>query len=287
MEDDLKNHLFQSFGNTKFKLYEALDIRKPKENKLSSISNMRGKTALITGAASGLGRATAIKLANAECNVFLVDIDNEGLEQTVKLLSDSNVEVIAHTTDLSEASACAPTVAAAVAHFGQLDALCNIAGIIFVANTPDMPLVQWNQIIATNLTAPFLLCQAAIPHLVKKSGAIVNVASAAAFVGQAYGAAYSASKAGLVGMTKSMAVEFSKKTIRINAVAPGGMKTNIGKNFKPPEGCDFELMMRFTGPRGGMVEVDEVAAMVAYLASDAGRGFNGACINIDAGVTAG
>jgi NAD(P)-dependent dehydrogenase (short-subunit alcohol dehydrogenase family) len=88
-------------------------------------------------------------------------------------------------------------------------------------------------------------------------------------------------------MTKSMAIEFSKQSIRFNTVAPGGMSTNIGRNYRPPEGVDYDLMKRFSGPRGGMVEVDDVATMIALLASDGGRGFNGACINIDAGVTAG
>jgi NAD(P)-dependent dehydrogenase (short-subunit alcohol dehydrogenase family) len=203
------------------------------------------------------------------------------------MLPDSAAAVATHVADLTDRAACSIAVEAAVKRFGRLDALCNVAGIIFVDNSHDMPLDQWDAIFATNLTAPFLLSQAAIPHLLATNGAIVNVASAAAFTGQAYGAAYSASKAGLVAMTRSMAMEYAKQSIRINAVAPGGMMTNAAKNFRPPEGCDFDLMKRFTGPRGGMVEVTDVAAMVLLLASDAGRSFHGACINIDAGVTAG
>ncbi|MFD2432050.1 SDR family NAD(P)-dependent oxidoreductase [Sphingobium scionense] len=107
-----------------------------------------------------------------------------------------------------------------------------------------------------------------------------------AFIGEAYAAAYCASKAGLLNLTKAMAMEFQKQPIRINAVAPGGMITNIATNFRPPEGCDFELLKRFSGMRG-TVEVDDVADMVALLASPAGRGFHGNCISIDAGITAG
>lgn len=251
------------------------------------ISDMHGKAAVITGASSGLGRATAVKLAAAGCDLFLLGTNADGLAETAQLIEGSGVRVKTHVADLSEAATCAPAIEGAIGFLGRLDALCNVAGIIYVANTPEMPTEQWNRILATNLTAPFLLSQAAIPHLLETNGAIVNVASASAFVGQAYGAAYSASKAGLVALTKSMAIEFSKKSIRINAVAPGGMMTNIARNYRPPEGCDYDLMKRFSGPRGGMVEVDDVATMIAHLASDGSRGFNGACINIDAGVTAG
>ncbi|MFT3965376.1 MAG: SDR family oxidoreductase [Sphingobium sp.] len=252
---------------------------------MADVSTMNGKVALVTGATSGLGRASALALAEAGARLFLIGRDADGLAETVGLLPDR--EVATHVADLADPAACSAVIPAAIERFGQIDALCNIAGIIFVANSHEMPIGQWNNIIATNLTAPFLLSQAAIPYLLQTGGSIVNIASAAAFTGQAYGAAYSASKAGLVGMTKSMAMEYSRQSIRINAIAPGGMMTNVARNFRPPEGCDFDLMKRFTGPRGGMVEVPDVAALVVYLASDSGRGFHGACLNIDAGVTAG
>jgi NAD(P)-dependent dehydrogenase (short-subunit alcohol dehydrogenase family) len=177
-------------------------------------------------------------------------------------------------------------VAATVERFGQLDALCNVAGLIYLANTPEMPIEQYERTIAVNLSAPFHLSQAAIPHLLKTNGAIVNVASSAAFIGEAYAAAYCASKWGLLGMTKAMAMEYAKRPIRINAVAPGGMVTNIAANFRLPEGADIELIKRFSGMRG-TVEVDDVADMIVLLSSDAGRGFHGSCINLDAGITAG
>ena len=177
-------------------------------------------------------------------------------------------------------------VEAAVARFGRLDALCNIAGIIFLANSHQMPAEQWHKTMAINLSAPFFLSRAAIPQLLQANGAIVNVASSAAFIGEAYAAAYCATKAGLVNLTKAMAMEYMKQPIRINAVAPGGMITNIAANFRPPEGCDLELLKRYSGMRG-VVEVDDVADLVAYLACDAARGYHGACVSIDAGITAG
>ncbi|MCE7796237.1 SDR family oxidoreductase [Sphingobium sufflavum] len=250
-----------------------------------SKTDMTGKVAIVTGAASGLGRATALKLAEAGAKLALVDLNEAGLAETAALLG-AGVEALIHPADLSDAAASAGVVQAAVARFGRLDALCNVAGLIYLANTPEMPLDQFQRTLNVNLHAPFLLSQVAIPHLLETNGAIVNVASSAAFIGEAYAAAYCASKWGLLGMTKAMAMEYSKKPIRINAVAPGGMVTNIAANFVPPENCDFELITRFSGMRG-VVEVDDVADMILLLSSEAGRGYHGACINIDAGITAG
>lgn len=249
-------------------------------------TDMTGKVALVTGPASGLGRASALKLGSAGADLWLVDVNAEALAETAAMLADNGRAVATQVADLSDPAACAGVVAEAVAKFGRLDALCNIAGLIYLANTPDMPLDQYRRTMAVNLDAPFLLSQAAIPHLLETGGAIVNVASSASYIGEAYAAAYCASKWGIVGMTKALAMEFQKAPIRINAVAPGGMVTNIATNFRPPENCDFELLKRFSGMRG-TVEVEDVAEMILLLASEAGRGFHGACINIDKGITAG
>jgi len=248
--------------------------------------DMTGKAALVTGAASGLGRATAIRLASDGAQVCLVDLNADGLAETEAAIAKAGGAAFAHVANLSDPDVCAPAVAAAVARFGRLDALVNVAGVIRMAHSERMPRSDWDLTIAVNLTAPFLLSQAAIPHLLAVEGAIVNVASSAAFIGEAYAAAYCASKAGIVNMTKAMAMEFSRKPIRINAVAPGGMMTNISHGMTFPEEAEMDLIARFSGLRG-LVEVEDVAAMIALLASPAGRGYHGACINIDAGITAG
>ena len=149
-----------------------------------------------------------------------------------------------------------------------------------------MPLADWNFVIAVNLTAPFLLSQAAIPHLLKSEGAIVNVTSLAAHIGEAYAAAYCASKAGLAQLTKAMAMEYLKMPIRINAISPGGMATPIAASFVPPPGADIELLTRYR-PIRRLIEVSDMANMVAYLASDPAIGFHGAIIQMDEGMTAG
>ncbi|MFA7602418.1 MAG: SDR family oxidoreductase [Novosphingobium sp.] len=246
--------------------------------------DMRGKAALVTGAASGLGRATARKLAEAGANLCLVDVNGEALAETATMLGQA--EVLSHVADLSDPAACKEAVAQAVARFGRLDALCNIAGIIKFAHSHEMAQDDYLRTIAINLNAPFFLSQAAIPHLLASEGAIVNCASSAAFIGEAYAAAYCASKAGLVNMTKAMAMEYARKPIRINAIAPGGMMTNIAANMQMPEGVEYDLIQRYSGMRG-LVEVDDVADLVTLLASPAGRSYHGACVSIDAGITAG
>lgn len=246
--------------------------------------DMKGKAALVTGAASGLGRATAVKLAEAGADLCIVDVNADALAETAGLLG--GVEVLTHVANLADPAACKGAVAAAVTRFGRLDALCNIAGIIKFANSHEMAQDDYLRTIAINLNAPFFLSQAAIPHLLEANGAIVNCASSAAFIGEAYAAAYCASKAGLVQMTKAMAMEYSRKPIRINAVAPGGMITNIANGMTMPEGVEYDLIQRFSGLRG-TVEVDDVADLITMLASPAGRSYHGACISIDAGITAG
>jgi NAD(P)-dependent dehydrogenase (short-subunit alcohol dehydrogenase family) len=246
--------------------------------------DMIGKVALVTGAASGLGRATAIKLAEAGASLCLVDVNEAGLAETAATLGKA--EALLHPANLADPDACAAIVPAAVAHFGRLDALCNIAGIIRMAHSHDMPREHYLQTIAINLNAPWFLTQAALPHLLEVNGAVVNCASSAAFIGEAYAAAYCASKAGLVNMTKALAMEYARRTIRINAVAPGGMVTNISDGMTFPSEAEMDLVGRYSGLRG-QVEVEDVADLIVMLASPAGRSYHGACISIDAGITAG
>jgi len=253
---------------------------------MPTLSDMKGKAVLVTGAASGLGRASALKLAQAGADVCLVDMNAAGLEETAQQLRALGVRALVHATDLCIRDNCVAAVAAAVAAFGRLDALCNVAGIIVMCNVYEMRAVDFEKTLAVNLSAPFYLIQAAIPHLLETKGAVVNVTSSAAHIGEAYAVAYCATKAGLSHMTKALAMEYMHKGIRFNAVAPGGMLTNIAANVKMPADIDYTLMKRYTGLRG-LVEVDDVASMVAFLASDAARGYHGTSVSIDAGITAG
>jgi NAD(P)-dependent dehydrogenase (short-subunit alcohol dehydrogenase family) len=253
-------------------------------------AKMDGKVALVTGAASGLGKATAMRLAELGADLALVDISVGALEHTADAARAMGRRVLSLALDLSERSNCAAAVERTISDYGRLDALCNIAGVMFPGPTPEVTEESWDLTMKVNLEAPFFLIRAALPHLLADDkdgdgGAIVNVTSCAAFQGQAYFAAYCAAKAGLTNMTKALAMEYMKAPIRINAVAPGGMMTGIVHGMAGLAGLDQDLIGRIGSPRG-LCEIEDVADCVAFLASPAARSFHGACINIDAGVTA-
>ena len=248
-------------------------------------SDMTGRAALVTGAAGGLGRATALRLAKAGASIYAVDIDAAALETALGEIRAQGVRAEGRATDLGQRENCQAVVAAAVEAFGRLDALCNVAAVLYTEHSTEMAPEAWERTLAVNLSAPFYLIQAAIPHLLEADGAVVNVTSCAAHKAQAYSAAYCATKAGLSHMTKSLAMEYMHKPIRFNAVAPGGMMTNIARNMKLPEGFDPTLFGR-VHPIRGLVEVDEVAELTAFLATPAASGYHGACINLDNGITA-
>ncbi len=249
-------------------------------------SDMTGKAALITGAAAGLGQASAIRLAEAGADVAILDIAEAGLAATAEAIRALGRKALVLPLDLSDRANCRLAVDRAVAEFGQLDALCNVAGVMIPGPTAEVTDEAWDLTMAVNLEAPFFMIRAAIPHLLESRGAIVNVTSCAAFQGQAYFAAYCATKSGLTNMTKALAMEFMHQPIRINAVAPGGMMTGLVEGMYRLKDCDQSLIARIGSPRG-LCEIEDVAECVAFLATDAARSYHGACINIDAGVTAG
>jgi NAD(P)-dependent dehydrogenase (short-subunit alcohol dehydrogenase family) len=250
-------------------------------------SDMTGRAALVTGAAAGLGRASAVRLAELGADVAIVDIAEAGLEETAAAIRGHGRKALVLPLDLADRANCRAAVDRSVAEFGRFDALCNVAGVMRPGPTAAVSDEDWDLTIAVNLAAPFFLIRAALPHLLAApSGAIVNVTSCAAFQGQAYFAAYCATKSGLTNMTKALAMEFMQHPLRVNAVAPGGMMTGLTEDMKrlPPE-TDWSLIQRIGSPRG-VCEIEDVAECVVFLATDAARAYHGACINIDAGVTA-
>ena len=213
---------------------------------------------MVTGASSGLGAATARLFAERGASVF-----------------ESVPGGAYESVDITSAQECRRAVAACVERFGRLDVLANVAGYHRMRHTPTMSDEDWDHDLAVNLNGPFHLCRAALPHLLKTGGNIVNVASIAGVEGEVYSAGYCSAKNGLVGLTRALAVEFTADRLRVNAVCPGGMVTPQTTEFAAPEGADWNLIMRIAAPRG-MMDVADVAKTIAFLASDDAAAVHGA-----------
>lgn len=248
--------------------------------------NHPARVALVTGAARGLGRAIAEALADDGVTLFLVDILGDRLQQTCADLEARGVRCLAHVADISDRQQCLAAVEHAVAAFGRLDILCNAAGIVRFNHATEVPEDEWQKIMAINVSGPFWLCQAAIPHLLESHGNIVNVTSQSALIGAAYIVPYSASKGALLQMTRSLAMEYIDAPIRINAVSPGAMATEISLDSPMPEGMDRTKIMRFSGVRPPS-DAAEVANLVAFVASEKASAVHGAVLCADGGVTTG
>jgi len=242
-----------------------------------------GKAALVTGAASGIGRATAVRLAEEGARVAACDVQPEGLEEVVAGIRDAGAEAFAVSCDVADPAAVRAAVAATVDHFGGLDVLCNIAGILRFDNTHELALEDWNRVLAVNLTGTFLMCQAAIPHLLRSRGTIVNMSSTAALAAHPWTAAYSASKGGVLALTFGLALEYGKQGVRVNAVCPGAIKTPMRKMFRLPDGADPKLLDRIM-PFDGFAPPEAAASTIAFLASDDARHVNGTALRVDGGM---
>ncbi len=245
-----------------------------------------GRVALVTGAASGIGRAIAVRLASEGAAVFAHDRDSAGLETLTEEVAATGATVVTRAADLSSREECDAAVANCVDRLGRLDVLCNVAGISRADHFADIAEDHYRQMMAVNVDAPFFLCQAAIPHLLATGGNIVNLASNSGLMGGAYTVVYCMTKGALVQLTRSLAMEYLKTNLRVNAIAPGATDTALPATFHIPADVDPELMARYMVPRP-MSQPEEIAALVALVASDDGRSIHGAILSIDNGVTAG
>jgi NAD(P)-dependent dehydrogenase (short-subunit alcohol dehydrogenase family) len=240
------------------------------------------RVVLITGAASGIGRACALRLAEEGARLALADLQGDGLEATAKQARELGAACETRVADVADEASVASLVASAASHFGRLDVVCNVAGILRFDNTHELSLAHWSQVLAVNLTGTFLVCRAAIPHLLETRGNIVNIASTAGLRGHPWTAAYSASKGGVVALTCGIAIEYAKQGLRANAICPGSIETPITQAFKVPEGADPKLVRRMM-PLTGFVGPEKVAGAVAFVASDEGSHITGETIRIDGG----
>lgn len=244
-----------------------------------------GKKVIVTGAASGIGRATAERFGAEGARVFCIDRDEMGVTKTIQQIRDAGGEAVAATCDVSDPSLVTKAIAAAVEWNGELDVLVNVAGIGGFRRTTEVTLEEWNRVIGVNLTGTFLMCQAALPYILKAKGTIINTASVAGLKSHPYSAAYCASKGGIVMLTRALAAEYGRKDVRINCICPGGIETPLLAQFRLPEGVNQAALMRIM-PLGRHGKPEEVAGTIAFLASSDASYINGATIVVDGGMIA-
>jgi len=247
-------------------------------------SRFTDRVAVVTGAGSGIGRAVAVRLAREGARVAALDVAEDNLAGTVETIGAEGGTAVAYRCDVTSESSVADSVAALTERLGVPRVVCNVAGIGGFYHSTEMPLDRWNAILAVNLTGPFLVCRAALPALLEYGGSIVNVASNTALMGQAYSAAYCASKAGLLMFSKALAAEYLSRGVRVNVVAPGGVDTPLIGTFELPEGADFKELSKIMTPMGFSTPA-EIAASVAFLASDESSYTTGAVLSVDGGLT--
>ncbi len=247
---------------------------------------MKGKVALVTGAASGIGRASALDYARHGAHVVVSDVDEKGGQETVRLISDAGGEARFIKADVSQPEACQSMVEETVEAFGRLDYACNNAGIGGEPNMmADYSMEGWQQVIGVNLSGVFYCMKYEIPAMLESGGgAIVNMASILGQVGFATAPAYVAAKHGVVGLTKNAALEYSAQGVRVNAIGPGFIRTPLLADMEGDE----ETMQMLIGlhPIGRLGESDEVAGLVTWLSSDAASFVTGAYIPVDGGYLA-
>ncbi|SFF65127.1 NAD(P)-dependent dehydrogenase, short-chain alcohol dehydrogenase family [Salegentibacter agarivorans] len=245
---------------------------------------LKGKVALITGAASGIGESTALLFAKEGARVFLTDIDIEKGEKLAKKINEDGGEAVFFKADISKAQDSENSVIQAVKKFGKLDIAVNNAGVGGPQHpVGEYPVEGWDKVIAINLSGVFYGMRYQIPEMLKNGkGSIINVASILGSVGFANSAAYVAAKHGVVGLTKSAALEYSAKAIRVNSVGPAFINTPMLKDL------DNDLLSQLVNahPIGRLGEADEVAQLFLWLASEKSSFATGAYYPIDGGYLA-
>jgi NAD(P)-dependent dehydrogenase (short-subunit alcohol dehydrogenase family) len=241
-----------------------------------------GKVALITGAASGIGRATALRLADEGSSLFVCDVQAAPLDATAKEARERGATVETGLVDVVDETQVRGAVAAAVERLGRLDVVCNVAGILRFDHSHELALADWSRVVAINLTGTFLVCREALPHLFATRGNIVNIASTAGMTGHPWAAAYAASKGGVIALTRALAVEYAGQGVRANSICPGSIETPITKAFHIPDGANPKLVRRIM-PLTGFAGPEKVANLVAFVASEEGSHITGEEIRVDGG----
>ena len=252
---------------------------------MADANRFAGRTAIVTGAASGIGRATALRLASEGAAVGCLDLA-DAVDETVELIGSAGGTATAVRADVSDPDSVAKAVAAVAEAHDRATVLANVAGVLRFGITHEASVDDFDLMVKVNMRGPFLMCRAVIPGMLEAGGgAIVNVASSAGMFGQAYNAGYCASKGGVAMMSRSIAWEYVKHNIRVNAIAPGQVDTPMVATIDFPEGMDWKLMRKAMAPEGKSLRPDEPAALIAFLASDEATAITGTVVPIDYGLT--
>jgi 3-oxoacyl-[acyl-carrier protein] reductase len=243
---------------------------------------LEGKVALVTGAGSGIGRASAERFAAEGARVVVVDL--KGADETAAAIEAAGGEALALRTDVADEQAVAAMAEAALERFGRVDVLMNNAGILedFLP-AADTPTEVWDRVLAVNLFAQFFTSRALLPQMVERGdGAIINVASTAGLNGGNGGAAYTTSKHGVIGFTRQLCFDYARQGIRCNVICPGAVETGMTKEiFASPDAAVWAAVE--AAPIGRWAQPDELAAAALFLASDEASFVNGAVYVVDGG----
>ncbi|KAA6488604.1 SDR family oxidoreductase [Agrobacterium sp. SHOUNA12C] len=249
------------------------------------MTRLDGKVAIITGAGSGIGRAMAQAFVTAGARVFAADLSAERLEETAAII-DAPESFATHVADVSKPEPIAGMLAAVEARFGPPEVVCNNAGVLDrMAPVDETDDALWQHVLDVNLTGPFLVTRAVLSGMLQRgAGIFVNTCSIASFQGGRAGFAYTATKHGVLGLTRSVAAAYGDRGIRCNGIAPGSVKTNIASGSEPsPSG--WELRKKGLPTRPPQATGDDIAPVAVFLASEDAAYINGACIVADAGWT--
>jgi NAD(P)-dependent dehydrogenase (short-subunit alcohol dehydrogenase family) len=250
-------------------------------------SDLEDKVVVITGAGSGIGRAAAVQFAQAGAKVAVCDINRAAAEETVALAGG---EAAAIAVDIGDEESVAGAMAEVIGRWGRIDVLCNNAGILDqMEGVARTSLATWERLMRVNATGAFLMMRAALPHMIEaKGGVIVNVASEAGIRGGAAGAAYTASKHAVVGLTRNVATMYRSHGVRCNAICPGPTHTNIAHSATGAFDAEgLAALATVSAGMGGISEPADMATAIVFLASDAARKINGAILPVDTGWSAG
>ena len=242
------------------------------------MKRFKDKVVLVTGAGSGIGRSTALRMDSEGAILIIIDINEDELIKTKSMLK--NKESTAKVLDIS-------TIADVKKFFkglNKLDALINVAGILRFDNSHEVQIDDWNKILDVNLTGTFFMCSYALPLLLKSKGAIVNVSSSAALGSHAWTAAYSASKGGISAFSKTLAVEYGMEGLNVNCVCPASIETPMSTNPNMPKDIDTRLLKKIMPIDGVNRSPDEIASTIAFLASEDAIHINGIDLRVDGGL---